>query len=134
MLLLLPFAFAGAPVPLQGYEAVRIALVADQKEAAAAAARAYAGELADPQLVAAANELAAAPDLPAMRHAFATLSRGVVLQLDGTQKVYVYHCPMTTEWGWWVQTQPGMQNPYMGAAMPVCGEGVSLKSAQKAGR
>lgn len=121
-----------APLPLDGYEAVRVALVADQQAAAAAAATALAGQLSEPAAAQAANAVAAATSLDAMRLAFGELSRAYVLHLDGTQKVYAYFCPMTAAWGYWLQPAAGIGNPYMGQSMPKCGEGVALRVATKA--
>jgi hypothetical protein len=121
---------------LTRYDTVRAALVADDLGAATAAARAL-GEApgADPGLARAAGALAAAPDLAAARMAFGDLSRVVITALVAAPsgpKVFVYHCPMFAGFAWWIQLEPGIANPYMGRAMPACGEERSLKAAARA--
>lgn len=127
---------AASPAPaatawLTPYDQVRVALAKDSEpEAVAAASTLTVGELAAP-----AAALVAAPDLPSRRAAFAELSRVAVLRLaadPSAPKVLVYHCTMYQGYAYWVQPKAGIENPYMGAAMPDCGEQVSLKAAAKA--
>ncbi len=118
-------------VDLPGYDAVRSALVADQPAAVQVAAAALAAS--DPAVAALASAVATATELPAQRTAFAELSKAEVLRLaDAKQKVFVYYCPMAPNYAYWLQAKPGLANPYMGVAMPECGEEVSLKVATKA--
>jgi hypothetical protein len=134
-----PAAAAASAIPediLGQYEAVRKALLADDDNAAATAARALAaGAGADADLSAAAVAIAEAADLSARRARFGDLSRLLVLRLGGTgsSNVVVYHCPMVTEgYGYWLQAERGIGNPYMGTSMPRCGGESSLRAALKA--
>jgi Cu(I)/Ag(I) efflux system membrane fusion protein len=118
---------------LGAYDAIRVALVADSAGDASAAARSLA-ERAPEGAATGALAVADAPDLAAMRLAFGDLSRAVVLSFadappDG---LHVYRCPMVSTYAYWLQADAGLQNPYMGTAMPECGEGTSLKAAAKA--
>ncbi|MES2642461.1 MAG: hypothetical protein V4850_23460 [Myxococcota bacterium] len=130
----IPFAApAIATTSLHGYDAVRARLVADDLTGTAAAARALAAS--DPALAPPATAVAEAVDLAAMRVAFGELSRAVALGLGSAAppaKVWAYRCPMVGGYGYWLQTSAGLANPYMGQAMPACGEGVALKAAIKA--
>ncbi len=120
--------------PLAHYDAVRVALVADNLVAAEAAAR----ELAtggDAALATAAQGVGSAPDLASARAAFSALSRAYISELasqPSPPKVSVYHCPMYQGFAWWVQPKAGIANPYLGQQMPGCGEEMSLKAAAKA--
>lgn len=130
-------AHAADPAPvLAGYERARAALVDDRLEDARAAGDALVGAAdASPAVVAAARGLATASDAEYARTAFGEVSRAVVLELaatgapDGTK---VFHCPMTAGFGYWLQPTAGIANPYMGVAMPTCGEGTSLRAAARA--
>ncbi len=146
--LLAPALAAGAPSPaaglvavpvapwLSGYESLRLSLVADDAVGAAQAGRALvAATTADAELSLAAGRVADASTDVLRRVEFAALSRLVVLRLvadSDAPKVVAYHCGMTDGFAYWVQLQPGLGNPYMGVAMPACGEQVSLKAAAKA--
>lgn len=138
LILTLPTAFAGTPVPedfLTRYDTIRVALVADKLDDAEVAARGLAtATAADPTLADPATRLGAAPDAKTARIAFGDLSRALVLELaSGGPKVWVYHCPMwSSGFAWWVQPKAGIANPYMGTSMPECGEEMSLKAAAKA--
>lgn len=127
---------AVAPDRLGQYDAIRLALVSDQLDATKAAATTLAAaSTADPEVAAAASAVAAAPDLAGARAAFGELSRLLLSRLGaqgGGPKVIVYHCPMFAGFAWWVQPKSGIANPYMGQAMPGCGEETSLKAAVKA--
>jgi hypothetical protein len=128
-------AVAAASTWLPGYDAIRVALVADDGPAATTAARSLASTVAgDPPLAEAADAVATSVDATARRAAFAQLSKLVVLRLSapGSPKVLVYHCPMFTGFAYWIQPRAGIANPYMGSAMPECGEEVSMKVAAKA--
>ena len=120
---------------LAGSDAVRLALVADDEGGATASAQALATSAGgDTEVAAAAGKVATASDSTARRAAFADLSRLVVLRLatPGSPRVLAYHCPMYAGFAYWVQPKAGISNPYMGRAMPECGEEVSLKAAVKA--
>lgn len=120
---------------LPGYDAVRLALVADDEAAAIASAQALATSAGgDTEIAAAAGKVATATDTAARRAAFADLSRVVLLRLSnpGSPRVLAYHCPMYAGFAYWVQPKAGIANPYMGRAMPECGEEVSLRAAVKA--
>jgi hypothetical protein len=150
LLTLLPPAFAAAPpsapaaatVPapfgwLPEYEALSSALVADDAPAATTAARALSALPGDAELSGAATAVAEAADPAARRTAFGQLSRLVVLRLSADPQpphVVVYHCPMFQGYAYWIQPKLGIADPYMGQAMPDCGEEVSLKVAAKAAR
>ena len=113
---------------------MRVALVADRLPEAAAAARTLAEQArpSDPALADLAAAVAAAPELPAMRLAYGEFSRTLIQRLGTTgvpKGVFVYRCPMVTTYAFWLQTTSGLANPYMGTAMPTCGEGVSFKAA-----
>lgn len=117
---------------IQGYDVLRAELVEDDAAGATQAARALA--VTAPVLATSATAVADAPDLPAKRVAFGELSRALVLGLGSAPatKVWAYRCPMVTGYAYWLQTAPGLANPYMGQSMPACGEGVGVKAAIKA--
>jgi hypothetical protein len=119
---------------LSHYDAVRAHLVADHQPEAAEAARHLAGHVDDSSLGAALVAVADAKDLANMRLAFAEVSRLLVLRFsdEPPRGLRVYHCPMAPGYAYWLQPQAGLQNPYMGTAMPGCGEGTSLKAAVSA--
>jgi hypothetical protein len=80
------------------------------------------------RIVSAASEAAAAPDLPAARNAFATLS-DAMLAWFGTQAnplketLVVAFCPMARagKGAKWLQLGEKLRNPYFGAEMLECG-------------
>jgi hypothetical protein len=39
---------------------------------------------------------------------------------------------MAPSYPFWLQDEAGLQNPYMGTSMPMCGEGTTLTAAVKA--
>lgn len=126
---------AVAPDTLGRYDAIRAALVVDDlpgtKSAASGLAAAAPG---DPTLAAAASALGSANDLAAARSAFGELSRLLVTRIAAGHpppKVFAYHCPMFPGYARWIQSKAGIANPYMGQAMPDCGEEMSLKAAAK---
>jgi hypothetical protein len=123
---------AAAPDVVARYEVIRLALAQDRLDDA----RSGAGDLAqaDVGLRSQAEAVAAAVDAPGARLAFGELSRALVLRLAAdasAPKVFAYHCPMASGFPWWLQAKPGIANPYMGTAMPECGEEKSLKGAVK---
>jgi hypothetical protein len=124
------------PATLASYEAVRVPLAQDRLDDARSGATALAST-ADPPVAAAAREVAASTDVAHARLAFGNLSRAVVIALDAggvPDGVKAYRCPMTDAWPFWLQASAGMANPYMGTAMPTCGEGTSFKAAVKAAK
>lgn len=141
--MLLAFLMALSPVTtvdappaawMEGYDRLRIALVADLNAESVAAAQALAAS-PDPEIAAIAGTIAAAPDLPGRRKAFGDLSRILVLRLEAGDlpgKVLVYYCPMAAGYGYWLQPKAGIANPYMGQSMPGCGNETALKAAVKA--
>ncbi len=118
---------------MPSYEALRLALVADQEQNALTAAHELAGaSSSDPALLAAVSALIAAPDLGARRVLFGEVSRILVLRVSAdpaAPKLKVYRCTMTPGYGYWLQTRAGLANPYMGTSMPDCGEEVSMRQA-----
>lgn len=133
-----PPSAAVVPAPsqwLSDYDRIRRALVADDESAATTAAQSLASSAGgDLDLAAAAVRVALATGTTAKRTAFSELSRLVVLRASapGAPRVLVYHCPMFADFAYWIQPKAGIANPYMGTAMPECGEEVSMKSAAKA--
>lgn len=127
---------AVAPDLVAPYDAIRLALVNDKLDVVQSAAREFGSAAAgDAALAAAASAVAASPDLLSARTGFGELSRLLVIRLAATKptaKVLVYHCPMFAGFPWWIQSKSGIANPYMGQAMPECGEEISLKAAVKA--
>lgn len=127
---------AASPDLVSLYESARTALANDNlAQAQAPAQQIIAAYAADPPLAAAAGTLASAVDLAAARTAFGELSREVASRItsgESTQKMLAYHCPMFPGYAWWFQTKAGIGNPYMGQAMPDCGQEVALKAAVKA--
>ncbi|HEX7632651.1 MAG TPA: DUF3347 domain-containing protein [Lacunisphaera sp.] len=115
---------------LSDYEAVHVALAADDlpaaKKAAAVIAE-HAGHTAGTDKHAKsradiATQLANADGLAAAREAFKTLSKQATHLADGQKGYYLAHCPMVpNEEGDWVQTTKKISNPYMGKAMATCG-------------
>lgn len=116
---------------LPAYEALRVALATDREAEAVVAAQQLA-DVADPALRPVVEALIAAPDLAGRRAAFGELSRQLVLRVNAdpaSPKLKVYLCTMAPGYGYWLQTRPGIANPYMGTAMPACGEEVSMRRA-----
>jgi hypothetical protein len=77
-----------------------------------------------PDVAKQAGSLAKAKDLKAAREAFKPLSASLVKYLaDNKAGQGTYHeayCPMAK--ATWLQTGKAIKNPYMGKAMPSCGE------------
>jgi hypothetical protein len=81
---------------------------------------------ADALLARALEALAAADDLEGQRGAFETLAGAITALAEAygpaLEHVWEVHCPMAFERGAsWLQDGPGVENPYMGDAMPRCG-------------
>jgi Cu(I)/Ag(I) efflux system membrane fusion protein len=122
------------------YEQIHAALVRDDaSQVAAAATRIHtqAQAIHSPALSARMAEVASAAqalsqadtsDLPAVRRAFGALSQPLVALLDENSELaanrHVFECPMAEGYGRWIQPSAELQNPYMGTAMPTCGQAV----------
>lgn len=114
---------------LSNYEQVRVALAADNLEAAKIAARPISTE-SEP-LGSAATRLIASGTLDSARNEFKTLSDHAVMlaynqpgffimQCIAPCPVHCSKCPMD-HFGKWVQQTPQVTNPYMGSAGSGCG-------------
>ncbi len=127
---------AAPPPELVAYEHVRVALVTDDLALAKAALPELLSTLqSDAAAQKAAGAIGGASDLPAARLAFGELSKALIANyatVGAPDGVHVYYCPMTTTFPYWLQTESGLKNPYMGTMMPICGEGVAFKAAAKA--
>lgn len=136
-----PAAEEALETALAAYEGVRAVLAADRTEGLAERASRLAPALtraadatADASPAAAslleegariAESLAEAPDLATAREAFSELNR-VLLPVVGADPElaagrYVYECPMVEGFNRWIQPEEGIENPFMGRAMPTCG-------------
>ena len=112
------------------YEAVRVALFADNLKDAAARAKDLARS---PQAVGgdsakrAAEQLARATTLEDARNYFGELSAVLVpiFQQEGIAGVNAYVCPMKKKT--WAQKGDQLQNPYYGKAMATCGTALTSK-------
>jgi len=75
--------------------------------------------------VAAARALGAATGLEAARQAFGEVSRFLVALAGADPRLaegwHVFECPMTETFPKWMQPSEELANPYMGPAMPSCG-------------
>lgn len=138
--LLATAAFAGDPAPpeLVAYDHVRIALTNDDLAGAKAALSGLIPTVTtNPAALGAAGALSTSVDLKTARVAFGELSKALIATYAATgvpDSVHVYYCPMTDKdtFAYWLQPTTGLKNPYMGPAMPDCGEGVGFKAAAKA--
>jgi membrane fusion protein, copper/silver efflux system len=127
---------------LNVYETLRSALATDELSAAQSAAK----QLADAATTAsksgknatavkaiaeAALAEAALPttDPTAVRKQFGEVSRHLIALLISDAKLqqgrFIFECPMAPGYRKWVQTQPGVSNPYMGKKMLECGSSSS---------
>lgn len=131
-------ALSGTAGVLQSYERLRHSFAEDRvaeglelaKELAARAQGLTSKANSAPQLGAIAAAAAAlgklAPKQDALaRKAFGEVSRSVVelVSRDETLRkgLYLFECPMAEEFKQWVQTDPKIENPYMGSKMLRCG-------------
>ena len=112
---------------LRQYESIRSALAHDDLRAAKRTAAdfqkgsaATAANMNSPVAPAVAK-IAAAAALEPQREAFRTWSTYVIALTKDVQGFYVVHCPVPG-CGDWLQTDPNVDNPYMGKAMHDCGE------------
>ena len=125
-----------APTWLAPYDTGRVELVKDHVAEAAAAAALLVPTLPDPDVKEAATRVASASDLGAMRIAFGDLSRLLIVHAASGAPAYalppgtpVFHCSMTTCYGYWLQDEGRIGNPFEGQAMPRCGEKSSVQAA-----
>lgn len=138
-----PMVSAAAPAApgwLGPYDAVREELVKDHAKEAAAAANLLVPTLPDQDVKDAAGRVAAAQDLAAMRTAFGELSKLLIVHAASGAEPYalpagtpIFHCSMTTCYGYWLQDESRIGNPFEGQAMPRCGEKSSVQAALAAG-
>ena len=110
------------------YESIRASLAKDdargakrtaanfQRESVASAA---AG--ADTTVSTSVAKIAAATALEPEREAFRAWSAYVIALTKNVEGFYVIHCPVPG-CGDWLQTDPNVDNPYMGKSMHDCGE------------
>jgi Cu(I)/Ag(I) efflux system membrane fusion protein len=75
---------------------------------------------------AAADRLAAATDLAGARAAFGDVNRALVALAGADPRLrgdwHVFRCPMAKGYPQWLQRGEKLENPYMGRAMPGCGD------------
>jgi hypothetical protein len=76
-----------------------------------------------PQLLAAANTLAASKEINKQREVFSGLSENMISLLKAVktvaQPVYVQYCPMKK--AYWLSAEQAIKNPYYGSSMLTCG-------------
>ena len=106
------------------YEAIRVALAADEIKglgAHAAALAPLAESLAGPDARRAAEGIAEARDLKVARERFGALSAALLPKFKsaGLEGVFLYTCGMVSQS--WAQRGEKVQNPYMGKSMLACG-------------
>ena len=113
---------------LRQYESVRSSLAHDDVRAAKRTAANFQKEseattAANPSspVSAAVAKIAAATTLEPQREAFRAWSAYVIALTKEVQGFYVIHCPVPG-CGDWLQTDPNVDNPYMGKSMRDCGE------------
>ncbi|MFQ5526920.1 MAG: efflux RND transporter periplasmic adaptor subunit [Thermoanaerobaculia bacterium] len=128
---------------LRSYEEIRTRLAQDQAEGVGAAASRLAADLEAAssrgdelpdhlaallgEALRAARSLEGATDLESARAAFGEVSRLLipVVALDErlSRGRHVFSCPMVRDgFNKWMQPSPELENPFMGRAMPGCGE------------
>lgn len=121
---------------LAAYERVRALLAADELDGVADAAREIetaaktaggAGTTAPhfAAIASSAAKIAAASDLSEARAFFGEVSQHVIALLASDKAMargqHVFECPMAQGYKKWVQPSEGLQNPYMGKRMLMCG-------------
>ena len=113
---------------LRQYESIRSSLAHDDVRAAKRTAANFqkegeAAAAASPNspISGAVAKIAAANVLEPQREAFRIWSVYVIALTREVQGFYVVHCPVPG-CGDWLQTDPNVDNPYMGKAMRDCGE------------
>ncbi len=107
------------------YEAIRVALAADQLKDVAQPATALtplAEQVGGAAAKKAADAVASAGKLSEAREQFAVLSNLLVPAFEkaGIKNVHFFVCPMEGG-GTWAQRGKDLKNPYMGKSMPTCG-------------
>jgi len=143
-----PAAFREALAPVfDAYFSVQRALSRDELEAAqkAAGTLIHAAHTVDTALLddreraawleeagdleTSARSLGEAADIAAAREAFSPLSETLIIVArrfgtSGAGKLLRFHCPMAFDFRGadWLQNKDGVENPYFGAAMFLCGE------------
>jgi len=117
---------AATPVAqaFEHYEAIRARLAADQLDTVATHAGALAplaGQVAGTAAQAAAERIATAKTIEAVRDQFMVVSAALTPKfLDaGLPGVHAFMCPMKK--APWAQRSTAMENPYYGKAMLACG-------------
>jgi hypothetical protein len=106
------------------YEAIRVALAADQVTGLAQHASAlmpHAEALGGADARKAAEGLGEARDIKVARERFGALSAALVPKFDAAalDGVYLYTCGMVNQS--WAQRGKPVENPYMGKSMRTCG-------------
>lgn len=129
---------------LSDYETVHLALAGDRLDGVAAAATSLASaarrldarvpeRLRAPLdgIASAGASLAAATALPEARRAFGDVSRYAIDLIAAEPQLgegrRAFECTMTSGYGKWIQSGPGVANPYFGAEMLTCGSGRDWK-------
>lgn len=109
---------------MAGYLKVAEALFKDDLVAAKKAAAGVVEHGKGTSLAAAAKTLAKSEDLGNARKAFKALSVAAIDSAKGNASYHVVFCPMVPGGGAsWLQSQgEKVNNPYMGAKMPHCGQ------------
>ncbi len=117
----------------------QLARVADEARTLAEALRAAGAALAPRAQIAghanaaatASERLAAAQTLDDARNAFAELSEQLIALAAADARLqnglFVYECAMFGHGAKWIQRTPAIDNPYMGARMPACGNAIGWK-------
>lgn len=138
-------ALASLETALLAYDDVRQALVSDDLKAtsgpALRTAQALKAALQDRALPTpvqevlehgqeAAAQLGRADSLAAARVQFSDLSRALIALLGSDARLaagrQLFSCPMVDGYGYWLQTDQALANPYMGQQMLTCGSSESL--------
>ena len=112
------------------YEAIRTALASDTLDGVADHATQLiplATELAGDDAKKASERLSKATTIKAAREAFGALSKILVPKLREARlpDVHAFECPMVKLP--WAQRGDKLQNPYLGKAMPTCGNPIKDK-------
>src|SRR5690606_2623159 len=83
----------------------------------------------------AAGRLALAETIIAARVDFSALSRALIALLGSDPRLaaerHLFSCPMAGEYGYWLQREQQIANPYMGQKMLTCGSSESLSEHLK---
>ena len=113
---------------LRQYDSIRASLATDDARGAKRTAANFQHESAassaagsDSPVPAAVARIANANGLEVEREAFRAWSAYAITLTAGVEGFYVIHCPLPG-CGDWLQTDPKVDNPYMGKSMRDCGE------------